>query len=458
MGKDGLFLRDFFANIASDFIENVLGQASFGETLIFLMERGFFIKIMEEDNQQQFVFKGWRKRFLIIAAGQTISLIGSSAVQFALIWWLASETSSPLMLSLAGLLAFLPQFLLGPFAGVWIDRLSRKTIVIAADLFAGIVAAIFALSFFVWDPPYWMACVVLGIRAVGSVFHLPAMQAIVPMLVPKEELVRANGWSQFMQSGAFMLGPVLGAAMYAAWSLPVILLSDLAGAIAAVASVAVVKIPEIERQGQSSRNFIGEIKEGIKLYLKDKKLFIVTLASTASMIFFLPLAMFYPLMTSDYFKATAWHASFVELAYAAGMMVGAMAISGIGNIKNKLGAVHVGLAALGVISLLCGILHQNMAGFWMFAALCMAMGASGNLYNIPYVAYLQETMPLEAQGRAFSLLGSLMSLAMPIGLLVAGPAAEIRGVPFWFFATGAAMIVITAISAITTSFVKIKAK
>ncbi|NLY49936.1 MAG: MFS transporter, partial [Firmicutes bacterium] len=61
-----------------------------------------------------------------MAAGQTVSLVGSSAVQFALIWWLASETASPLLMSMAGLSAFLPQLLLGPIAGVWVDRLSRK--------------------------------------------------------------------------------------------------------------------------------------------------------------------------------------------------------------------------------------------------------------------------------------------------------------------------------------------
>ena len=110
----------------------------------------------------------------------------------------------------------MPQLVLGPFAGVWIDRLKRKTVMIGADLFIALAAGVFALLFLFGTPPYWAACAVLGVRAVGNVFHTPAIQAAVPMLVPGEQLVRANGWSQFMQSGAFMLGPVLGAALYAA--------------------------------------------------------------------------------------------------------------------------------------------------------------------------------------------------------------------------------------------------
>lgn len=407
---------------------------------------------MDYINDSKIQSKDWKKAFLIIACGQTVSIIGSSAVQFSLIWWLASETASPIMMSLAGLMAFFPQFFLGPFAGVWVDRWNRKFIIIGADLFIGLVAALFAISFLFWDPPIWSACVVLGIRAMGSVFHMPAIQAVVPMLVPQEELIRANGWSQFMQSGAFLVGPILGAAMYGALPLPVIMLSDLVGAIVASLTVAMVKIPETKKGTHIRRDFIGEIKEGAAVYLKDKKLFIITMASAVSMIFFIPLAMFYPLMTSDYFKATAWHASVTQIAYSLGMMVGALVLSRLGTVKNKLGAVHGSLFGLGVVSFLCGILPSTMTGFWIFAALCLAMGSSENFYNIPFVAYLQETVPNEAQGRAFSLFSSLMSAAMPIGLVIAAPLAERYGVPFWFAVAGIVMVIITVISAVLTFY------
>lgn len=100
-----------------------------------------------EQNNKILPHKGdyWKRNFLVVASGQTISLIGSSAVQFALIWWIASETSSALMLSLAGLFAFLPQLVLGPFAGVWIDRMKRKAVIIGADLFIASAAGVFAL-------------------------------------------------------------------------------------------------------------------------------------------------------------------------------------------------------------------------------------------------------------------------------------------------------------------------
>jgi hypothetical protein len=102
------------------------------------------------------------------------------------------------MLSLAGLCAYLPSAILGPFAGVWVDRLNRKTVMITADLFTGLIALIFAGVFFWGSSPYWAACLVLGIRAIGSVFHSPALQAAIPLLVPQAELVKANSVNQFI--------------------------------------------------------------------------------------------------------------------------------------------------------------------------------------------------------------------------------------------------------------------
>ncbi|WHH59737.1 MFS transporter [Petroclostridium sp. X23] len=397
----------------------------------------------------------WEKSFLIIFIGEAISEIGSYAVQFSLIWWIASKTSSPLMMALSGLMAFLPQFFLGPFVGVWIDRLKRKAVIIYADLFIGVVATVYAVFFLFGNPPYWSACVVLGIRAIANVFYTPAIQSVIPMLVPKHGLIRANGWIQFMQSGALMLGPVLGAAMYAVLPLPVILLSDLVGALVASISIGIIKIPELKREQYQAQNFTKEMKEGFDIFLQDKKLLIVTLAAAIGMIFYMPLSSFFPLMTSEYFHASAWHAGIVQFGYAGGMMMCSILVGTYGTIKNKLFVVHIGLLGLGLTSFFSGILPQSNTAFWIYAVLCTLMGASGNLYNIPYIAYMQETIPKEAHGRAFSVMSSLMSATMPLGLLIAGAVAEINGVASWFFITGVAFFIITGMSIFLTKFKRV---
>ena len=215
---------------------------------------------------------GWKRKFIAIAAGQAVSLIGSAAVQFSLIWWIASETNSPIMLGLSGLAAYLPELFLSPLAGVLADRLNRKLICILSDMFVGLSALVFALFMWKSEVASGMALVVLFVRGISGTFQQPAIQAIIPQLVPPQELVKANGWTQFMQSGAFMIGPVLGAAMYAALPMSVILLTDLAGAIVASVMLGMVPIPKLTVVAPKKQQFLREWRDGLQIYLEDRTL------------------------------------------------------------------------------------------------------------------------------------------------------------------------------------------
>ena len=392
--------------------------------------------------------KNWKTKYLFMIAGQSLSLIGSTAVQFSVIWWLSATLGSPIILAFASMAAYIPNILLGPFVGVWLDRLNRKYVIIAADVFTGGISVIFALAFYLGTPTVWMALIFLGLRAIGGVFQFPAIQAVVPSIVPKDQLIQANAWDQFLQSGALMIGPVLGAVMYAALPLPTILFSDLVGAVIASIALIPVKIPYIARVDDNSMGFVTEWKEGLRIFLMDKRLFVLTLSATICMVFFMPITAFYPLMTSDYFQGTAYEASSVELLYSAGMMLGTFVINRFGNKLqyNAICTALIGLFGLGSTTLISGFLPKSDVAFWIFAFMCFGMGISAVFYNIPYIAYMQETIPSKYHGRAFSLLNTIISLTMPLGLLVAGPVSEIKGIQFWFGFSGIMIVSITLIA------------
>lgn len=392
--------------------------------------------------------KNWKTKYLFIIAGQSLSLIGSTAVQFSVIWWLSTTLGSPIILAFASIAAYIPNILLGSFVGVWLDRLNKKYVIIAADVFTGVISVIFALTFYLGTPTVWMTLFFLGLRAIGGVFQSPAIQAVVPSIVPKDQLIQANAWDQFLQSGALMIGPVLGAVMYAALPLPIILFSDLAGAVIASISLMPVKIPYIVRVDDNTMGFVREWKEGLQIFLMDKRLFVLTLSAAICMIFFMPITAFYPLMTSDYFQGTACEASSVELLYSAGMMSGTFVINRFGNKLqyNAICVAFIGLFGLGSTTLISGFLPKSDEAFWIFAFMCFGMGISAVFYNIPYIAYMQETIPSIYHGRAFSLLNSIISLTMPLGLLVAGPLSEIKGIQFWFSFSGIMIVSITLIA------------
>ena len=363
----------------------------------------------------------WKSAFLRVALGQAVSQLGSHGVQFALIWWLAEETASPGVLGAAGLVAYLPMTLLSPLAGVAADRWNRKVLCITADLAMGGAALGYAVLLGQFALPPWTVLILLGLRGVGSTFQQPAIQSILPQLVP-----------------------VIGAALYAAFPLPVVLLSDVVGAALASLALAGVKIPPLVRQADPTGGFWAEFQAGLAVFRRDRALGRLVAAQALCMFFYAPLSAFYPLMTSDYFQRSAWYGSAVELAFAVGMVVSALVFSKVGQVGGKLRLSSLGLFAMGGGAALCGLLPPTLGGWVVFAGLCLVLGAADNVHLIPLQAYLQETVPAEQMGRAFSVLTLISSAAMPVGLLVSSPLAEQVGVAFWFLLSGLAMLAGTA--------------
>ena len=363
----------------------------------------------------------------------------------ALIWWLAEKTSSPFMLGISGLVAYLPMSLFSPLAGIAADRYNRKFISIFSDMAMGMVALIYAIILFFFDLPVWTVFIMLCVRGIGSTFQQPAIQSIIPQLVPKDQLIKTNGWIQLLNSGSFLIGPVIGAALYSIFPISIVLLSDVVGAVLASIALAIVKIPKIAKTQREEQHFVAEIKEGLQVFREDRKLFYIVVAEALCMFFYAPLSSFYPLMTSDYFQLSAMYGSAVELSFAIGMMISSLLFSSILKIERKIRASFIGLFGMGVISLLCGIIPPTYIGWFFFAASCICLGASGNVHTIPLTAYIQATVEPQKMGRAFSVLTLISSVSMPIGLLFSSPIAEKVGVNVWFFISGFCMITLTAL-------------
>src|SRR5699024_5777798 len=133
--------------------------------------------------------KNWKRKFIAIYTGQFFSLLSSAAVQCSIIWWLTDTTGgSPLVLTLSGLAGFLPQALIGPFAGAITDRYSRKGLMIMADMTVALGSLILFTTMYFHEPSIFLVIVVLVIRSIATAFHMPAMQASIPLLAPEEHL------------------------------------------------------------------------------------------------------------------------------------------------------------------------------------------------------------------------------------------------------------------------------
>jgi DHA3 family macrolide efflux protein-like MFS transporter len=143
---------------------------------------------------------GWARRVTLFLTAQTISMFGSFLVQYAIFWHLTLTTKSGLVLALAAIFGFLPQAIVSIFAGVWADRVNRKIMIIAADV--SIAVATLGLAFLMLSgvSDLWLIFLVMAVRSVGAGIQMPAVNAMIPQIVPSDKLMRVNGISSSIQS------------------------------------------------------------------------------------------------------------------------------------------------------------------------------------------------------------------------------------------------------------------
>ena len=392
----------------------------------------------------------WKQRFFTIYAGQAVSLITSAILQMAIIFYITEKTGSAMVLSIASLIGFLPYAVLGPAIGVLVDRYNRKTIMIIADLIIAIAGAVLAFIALYMEIPIWMIMVVLFIRSVGAAFHSPALSAVTPLLVPEDQLTKCAGYSQSLQSISYIISPAAAAFLYSIWELNAIIAIDVFGAIVAIIALVLIKIPKLDVEKQElGLSFIKEMKDGFYILKENKGLFGLLLIGTLYMLVYMPINALYPLISMEYFKGTPVHVSITEIAYASGMLLGGMLLGLFGSYKKRIILITASIFMMGASLTISGLLPPS--GFVVFALCCAIMGLSVPFYSGVQTALFQERIKPEYLGRVFSLTGSIMSLAMPVGLILSGLFADRIGVSNWFLISGILIIGI----AITCPFISV---
>lgn len=383
----------------------------------------------------------WRKEFLILWTGQAASILTSSIIQMAIIWYLTDKTKSATVLSFATLLAFLPQALIGSFAGVFIDRYNRKLIMILADSFIALLTLGLVIVGFIGEIPVWFIMIVLFGRSMGSAFHNPSLQAIIPLLVPKDKLTQYAGYSQSFESISRLISPALAAALYSIWELHIIALLDIVGAILAILMLSFVKVKDVKENTSPSKNgYLKELKDGFLVMKQEKGMLTLVLISGLYAMIYSTIGNLYPLITMTYFGGTFVESSVVEVLFALGSLLGAFLLGIIGSKINKIKSIGRSIGVYGVGLLIIGLLPSS--GFKVFAIISAIMGASVPFFNGIKISIFQAKFKPEYLGRVLSLATSLTMLSMPVGLILSGTFAERIGITRWFFAGGVGAVII----------------
>ena len=366
--------------------------------------------------------ENWLKNIILFLSSQTISLFGSSLVQYTIMWHITLTTESGLMMTLYIICGFIPTFILSPVAGVWADRYNRKMLIILADGLIAVATLALAILFLMGFDAIWLLFVMAAIRAFGTGIQMPAVGAILPQIVPKDKLTKVNGVNGSIQAIIMFISPMVSAALLGLTTLEKIFFIDVITAtIAIVTLLFFLKISVHEKaKEKQTTSYFSDFKLGLQ-YVNNhdflKKFF---LFFAVFFVLMAPAAFLTPLQVTRSFGDDVWRLSAIEIAFSIGMMVGGGIIASWGGFQNKIKTMALASVIMGVCTFALGIVPL----FWIYLVFMALFGVAMPIFGTPGTVLLQEKIEEEYLGRVFGVMGMISTSMMPLGMLIFGPIAD----------------------------------
>lgn len=380
---------------------------------------------------EQIPTKKTKRHYLYFLGGQNFSMLGSLIVGFVITWWLTIETASATILSISVFLMFIPQIVVTPFSGVLSDRWSKKAIIVISDSLQA--AATFLLFlFFLFDiKNVWLVLGINFFRASLFAFQYPAVNSLIPIMVPKKNLSRVNGFNFLFSGLIFTIGPIIAATLLEIFknSVEQIYLLDIFTFLIALVPLILIKIPSSHKTvtvEATEKSFIKDFKTGLLTIKMIPGLFAMIIFAMIWNFINRPWAVLMPYFVRYTHGGSALNLGLLMTSAQIGNIVGSLIMSIKKTWKHKIKINIIG----GSLFFLCQI-PAILAPKGNFLLMMIVLFPAWMLFPITvalYLAILQTVVSKDKIGRIMSIDHMISMAIAPIGALIAGPLADLLGI------------------------------
>jgi len=404
--------------------------------------------------------KLFNKNFVLLWQGQLVSQVGSQAFHIAMLFWVKQITGSASMMGLLLMASTIPAVLLGPIAGTFADRHSRRLILIVCDTFSGLsVLSLAALMFLMPqanDLTLIWIFIVSVLVAIFNAFFRPAQSAAIPDLVPSEKLTSANSLNQSSFQISNLVGQGLGGVLFRVLGAPMLFLVDGISYLFSAFSECFIKIPQkLPEKKLHFSQMIQEFKRdtaiGLKYVWQNPGMRNFFFAISVLNFFSLPYLVLMPFYVEDYLKATPDWYGYLIAAWGLGSLIGYVVTGMIktsGKTRSWLIMIFLSVASL-ILSLL-GIIFVKEIIF----VIHILVGMMSGYINVSIVTILQQTTPSDIRGRVFGLLTTIAAGLTPVSMGLSGVVADLlnQDIPLIFISVGIIGAVLAFLIALSKKF------
>jgi MFS family permease len=359
------------------------------------------------------------RHFRVLWAGALINALGSGMTAFGVAAYVFRLTDSATAVSAVLACALVPPMLLGPLTGVAADRHDRRMLMAVGDGggISGIAVVWWALSN--PQPSIPLVCVGMLLTGAFAAVSEPAFKASITDLVDPDDYARSSALMQLIGAGRLLAAPFMAGLVLGIASINAVLAIDAATVVVTVACTLVVRrsiaAPAVR---DDSAGVLSDLRDGAKVLSSVRGVVVlITVFVLATFAAGLAQVLIKPLMLP---RITVTEQGFLESVAASGLVAGSVAVAAIVTRRGNYGTLVVGLFGAGGFLTLFPygpVWSVGLMGFLFFASLA--------LVNTGADVLVRSSLPNEAQGRAWGLIGLVSQLGFPVAYLVAGPLADL---------------------------------
>ena len=387
------------------------------------------VEVAERVRQHPYVRLALNGSFSALWAGQLISLFGDRLNQLALVAVVAISTGSALATGLVFFAATLPNLLLSPIAGTFVDRWDHKEVLVVSDILRGAIVLVLPIAAVM---NILLVYPLIFLVTSISIFFRPARIAVIPRIVPERDLLSANSALWVGETIADVIGYPLAGLFVALLgsAVPLAFWVDAATYLASAALLATIAIPRVTRHETAATqrpNFVGELQAGWRFLQHETVLLANTIQGTVGQ-FALGLGIaLTPTFTQITFTNSAfpWQASygFLETGLGVGNLVGGFVIGLLGGRFAKGRMVIAGYAVWG-ICLFAFAISNHLA---IAIGLTFGMGVANMVFVIPSQTLFQERTPPNLMGRVVGFRSALVFGSLTLAMLFGSILGQVFG-------------------------------
>lgn len=385
------------------------------------------------------------RQFALLWSGQTFSRVGDFLYQVALAWWVLEKTGSALAMGTVLIFSFTPMLLFLLIGGVAVDRLPRVPLMLASDLLRGVVVAVVALFTFTNTLEIWHIYLASLTFGFVDAFFQPAYSAMVPQIVPVDDLPSANSLSSISVQIGRILGPALAAALIAVGGTPfAFTFNSLTFFVSAAFLLPLLRVPAprptVLAEGEQKPSLLADLREGIATVLAAPVLWItIGLYALVNVTLAGPYSVAMPFLVEEHLHADASTLGFLYAMFPVGYVLGGVWLGRKARIRSRGLLMYGGAMVAGLMLFTFGLQLPVL----VLGLAAIINGAALEMGSLAWTNTLQETVAGEKLGRVYSIdmLGSYVLL--PIGYALTGWMTDLLG-PATVFLLGGGITVVLA--------------